>query len=80
MLPNSLSTVLRLMACDVLCSLCTTDGELVRHKSDLQMGGYYVAVSFAARFKPLDYVNHSTGRPAFNVSPRVKRKCVLCFL
>ena len=68
------------MTRDVLCSLCTTDGELVRHKSDLQFGGYYVAVGFGAHFKSLDYVNHSIGKPAFNVSPRVKRKCVLCFL
>jgi len=49
-------------------SLCTPDGEMVKHKSELQSGAYYVAVGFGAHFKPLDYGVHT--RPAFNVSPR----------
>jgi len=58
-----------------VCSLCTTDGELVKHKSELLSGGYYVAVGFGAHFRPLDYGLHS--KPAFNASPRFAPKYVL---
>jgi len=56
-------------------SLCTTDGELVKHKSELQTGGQYVAVGFGAHFRHLDYGLHN--KPAFNVSPRFLNKYVV---
>ena len=61
---------------ECVCSLCTPDGELVKHKSELQAGGYYVAVGFGAHFRLLDYGVHT--RPAFNPSPRYLLKYVLC--
>jgi len=57
-----------------MCSLCTIDGELVKHKSELQAGGYYVAVGFGAHFRPLEYGLHS--KPSFNSSPRCLPKSV----
>ena len=47
---------------------------LVKHKSELQAGGYYVAVGFGAHFRPLDYGLHC--KPAFNASPRFTAKYV----
>jgi len=66
---------MQLVVCCV-CSLCTTDGELVKHKSELKAGGHYVAVGFGAHFRPLDYGLH--GKPAFNASPRFMPKYVVC--
>lgn len=52
--------------------LYTVDGALIRHKSEIQNGGYYVAVGSRAPFRPLEYGKYV--KPAFTVSPRLNRR------